>query len=538
MKKTDQSVLFRDFRKNRFQLARPVILRGILVVTLGVSMMATLYNTLGIHQEQSEIRYFVVFTLLLIIYFISYRRFQLFVIRFVQRTVADIRLNIMGHVRKIGLADFEKIGPEKIYLALIYDERFISAISQYTASVLLSIIAVIIIHIYLCCLSLPAGILSFCVYGMACAIYGFNQIRIREMIEQVRTREKVFLESVRDLFEGFKELRLNDKKSDDFFHRGVKKHGELLRELKIQYQNVFMNNYSIAYGLFKSLLMLMVFLTPLFGIVTDNLIFSLFGCLFFMPYSVLIDRVPGIILAAVSLQRLFQLQQTLEKLAQESRVSGQAPVPADFEQLRYENIGFCYEGKDTNLFGVGPLDITINKGEILFITGGNGSGKSTLLKLITGLYPIQSGQVCLNNTEILIRDHRHLFSVIFSDYHLFMRLYGMGEIDPDQAEDFIRMMQLEGKVGLDKNRFTTLELSTGQKKRLAMIAVLLENKPVYVFDEWAADQDPQFRRYFYESLLPSFKARGKAVIAVTHDDRWFHVADRVMRLEYGQIGNS
>ncbi len=533
MRKTDQGSSFRNFRENWFRLVRPVILRGFVVVTIGVSVMAILYDTLAIHQEQPEIRYCIMFTVLMTAYFVSYRRFQLFVIRFAQQAVADIRLDIMGHVRHIGLRDFEKIGPEKIYLALIYDEKFVSAISQYAASVLVATIGVITIHIYLCSLSFPAGILSIFIYGMTCVIYGFKQIRIREMIEQVRAEEKIFLESVRDLFEGFKELRLNNKKSDDFFQRGLKNQASLLRELKIQYQNVFLNNYSMAYGLFKSLLMLMVLLIPLFGIVTSDLLFTFFGCLFFMPYSVLIDRVPGIILAAVSLRRLFELQQALEKTDQEPEISEYPPVAAGFERLTYENIGFCYGGKNRDAFGVGPLDIAVSKGEILFITGGNGSGKSTLLKLITGLYPMQSGRVCLNNAEILIRDYRHMFSVIFSDYHLFMRLYGMDKIDADQAVEFIRMMQLEGKVRLENNRFTTLKLSAGQKKRLALIAAMMEDKPIYVFDEWAADQDPQFRQYFYETLLPSFKSQGKTVIAVTHDDRYFHVADRVVKLEYG-----
>ncbi len=535
MKKAEPGIPFHSFRKSWFQLIRPVILRGIFLIMLGVSMMATLYDALGIHKGQSEARHFVMFTVLLASYFISYRRFQLFVIRFVQELIADIKLNIMRHIRNIGLAEFEKIGAENIYLALIYDERFVSAISHYIASVLLAVSGILTIHFYLCYLSPPAGILSICVYGTTCIIYCFNQIRISEMIGQMRAQEKIFLESVRDLFEGFKELRLNNKKSDDFFHKGIRKHVSVLRELKIQYQNIFMNNYSIAYGLFKFLLMLMIFVVPLFSVVTGDLVFTLFGCLFYMPYGFLIDRIPGIILASVSLRRLFELQQTLEKLDQETRSTEKKVSVSDFRQLRYENISFLYEKGNDGSFGVGPLNIVVNKGDIVFITGGNGSGKSTLLKLITGLYPIQSGQAYLNNTEILIRDYRRLFAVIFSDYHLFMRLYGMDEVDSDQAEKLIRLMQLDGKVTLEEKKFSTIDLSAGQKKRLALIIAMLENKPIYIFDEWAADQDPQFRQYFYETLLPSFKAQGKTVIAVTHDDRWFHVADRLVYLEYGQI---
>ncbi len=526
-----QSDLFTKFRQNRLRLLTPFILRGFFAAVLGVSMIATLYGALGFHQNQSKTRYFIMFILMLVLFFIAYRRFHLFVIHFIQENVAEIRLNIMRRVSNIGLLDYEKIGYEKVYLALIYDERFVSEISQYAASFLLSICGVITAHICLLYFSLPAGIVSIIVYGTVCVIYGFNQVKITEILEEVRYGEKIFLQSVRDLFDGFKELRLNNKKSDDFFHRALIEHTSLLKKQRIRYQNIFMNNYSMAYGLFKSLLMLMVLLIPLFGIATGNLVFTLLGFLFFMPYSVLIDRVPGIILAYLSLKRLFELHRALENLNHET--IAQPPEAIDFKQLRFKNIKFSYGKRDS--FNIGPLDMTINKGEIIFITGSNGSGKSTLLKLITGLYPLQSGQVLLNRSEIQMNDYRHLFSVIHSDYHLFMYLYGMDKIDHEQTEALIEIMQLKGKVRLDGNKFNTLKLSSGQKKRLALISVLLENKPLYVFDEWAADQDPCFRQYFYESLVPSFKEQNKTVIVVTHDDRYLHIADRTIKLEYGKV---
>ena len=57
----------------------------------------------------------------------------------------------------------------------------------------------------------------------------------------------------------------------------------------------------------------------------------------------------------------------------------------------------------------------------------------------------------------------------------------------------------------------------------------------YDFDEWAADQDPEFRRYFYDVLLPGLKAEGRTLIVVTHDDRYFHVADQVVFMEEGRV---
>ncbi|MDO9265020.1 MAG: ATP-binding cassette domain-containing protein, partial [Desulfosalsimonadaceae bacterium] len=131
--------------------------------------------------------------------------------------------------------------------------------------------------------------------------------------------------------------------------------------------------------------------------------------------------------------------------------------------------------------------------------------------------------------------HSHLFSVIFDDFHLFDRCYGLKDIDPARVKDLIAMMELSDKVSFEDNRFSRQDLSTGQRKRLALITTILEDKPVYVFDEWASDQSPLFREYFYYKLLPSFKAAGKTVIAVTHDERFFHAADRLFKLDYGKL---
>ena len=95
-------------------------------------------------------------------------------------------------------------------------------------------------------------------------------------------------------------------------------------------------------------------------------------------------------------------------------------------------------------------------------------------------------------------------------------------------------MQLSDKVRVVNDRWSTLELSTGQRKRLALVVSLLDHKPLLVFDELAADQDPEFRQFLYEELLPRLRSQGTTVIAATHDDRYFHVADKVIKMEYGK----
>lgn len=180
----------------------------------------------------------------------------------------------------------------------------------------------------------------------------------------------------------------------------------------------------------------------------------------------------------------------------------------------------------------------IRRGETIFIVGGNGSGKTTLLKLLTGLYQPHSGAILVDR-ELLTRrnaqNYRELFSTVFSQFHLFDRLYGLEGVDPERVKAVLDEMQLSGKTRFEGGRFTDLNLSTGQRKRLALAVTLLEDKQILVFDEWAADQDPHFRKYFYEVVLKRLRDQGKTVIAVTHDERFWQQADRIVKMEYGSI---
>ena len=182
-------------------------------------------------------------------------------------------------------------------------------------------------------------------------------------------------------------------------------------------------------------------------------------------------------------------------------------------------------------------ELIVQPGELVFIKGGNGSGKSTLVKLLTGLYKPLAGEVLLGETRVTdanVQHYRELFSIIFSDFHLFDRLYGM-EVDEARVSSLLEEMQLADKTEFADGRFVNLNLSTGQRKRLALLIALLEDRPYCVFDEVAAEQDPAFREYFYEVILQNLKKQGKTIIAVTHDERFHHTADRVLTMEYGRF---
>jgi putative ATP-binding cassette transporter len=188
---------------------------------------------------------------------------------------------------------------------------------------------------------------------------------------------------------------------------------------------------------------------------------------------------------------------------------------------------------------MGPLDFAARSGDLVFVIGGNGSGKTTFAKLLSGLYIPESGEIRIDGQTIdlaAIEGYRQRFSIVFTDFFLFDSLLGLSSPDlGERAQGYLSQLQLDRKVKIEGGELSTVELSQGQRKRLALLTAYLEDRPIYLFDEWAADQDPYFKEIFYRQLLPELKARGKTVFVISHDDRYYGVADRLVKLNYGQI---
>jgi putative ATP-binding cassette transporter len=236
----------------------------------------------------------------------------------------------------------------------------------------------------------------------------------------------------------------------------------------------------------------------------------------------------------------------LETTLRESVTSEENDIaaPTSFEKIEMQDVVFTYKDKFSDAaFHIGPIDFTLRSGELLFITGGNGSGKSTFLRVLAGLYHPQSGEILLDGMRVnsATRDlYRELFSAIFYDYHLFRQLYGIPEADPGELSRLLTKFRLEDKTGLTNGEFRTLDLSGGQRRRLALIVSMLENRPIVLLDEWTAEQDPEYRRKFYDELLPEMMRAGKTIVVITHDDRYLdelHLPARRIHMEEGRIVN-
>jgi len=255
------------------------------------------------------------------------------------------------------------------------------------------------------------------------------------------------------------------------------------------------------------------------------------------PMNMAINQLPSLLTAKVSLQKLASL-----KLAQIKSVSELAiPLKTNWQQIEFQAVQYCYPGSDRVDFG--PNSFIVNRGELLFLTGKNGSGKSTFIKLFVGLLIPSTGKILIDGQEINAENRRHyraIFSAVLADFFLFDQVIVENDSQrnfkfaDDLAKQMLRDLQLDKIVDVKDGKLSQTELSTGQRKRLAMLQAFMEQRSIMVLDEWAADQDPYFRQIFYEKLLPKLKEEGITVIVASHDDRYFHVADRVIVFDQGE----
>jgi putative ATP-binding cassette transporter len=531
----EKIVTFKLFENRIVVELKPIMRLAAIAAISEIVLAAILFAAARPSNTQSSNKYFSFILLALISYAVFGRMFKKELHTLFEQRIADMRRKVMDLVRRADLRSFEQIGAEYLYTALTFDVKAVSELSHTIAATTYAAFLMIGILLYLAILSEYAFFLTLTVGGIVGFFYSRNQTSLRQVIAQVREGETRLFEAVKDLLEGFKALRLNNKKNDDFFQRSLQHHIAHLQQVKLQTARHFVYNYVVTYGLWIALILAPIVCLPLVGILSRNALITFLGLILFIPTNYLVEEIPRIILAGISIQRLVQLEQTVATLEPEPGPFLTPTAPIVFTELLYQDITFHYEEPGGYAFTLGPLTMSLRSGEVVFITGGNGSGKTTLLKLMIGLYQVDAGQGYLNGQEIPIQQYRSLFAPVFSDFHLFDRLYGLPEVEPTKVNELLALMQLEEKVQFVDQRFSTLDLSTGQKKRLALLAAMMEDKPIYVFDEWAADQDAYFREYFYHTLLSTFKAQGKTVIAVTHDDRYFYVADRILKMEYGKL---
>ncbi len=467
---------------------------------------------------------------------------NLLLVRLAQKTVLDLCDELCQRVTATSLRQLEQIGSPRILACLTEDVAVLSAAIQAIPSLTVNAAVLAGCAIYLAWVSWVASTTMLVLVGLGALCYKVLLARAYTAIQLARNGRDTLFGHFRALTEGIKELKLNRQRREVFLREEIGGTAEYLR-----HQNVAaMNQYTLADGwsqsMFYLLLGLLLFALPGLGRISlDALTAYVFTALYTMtPMWSIIGALPVLNRGQAALERL-------EKIGLSLEADRQHPAPiescCDMNRLEFRDVFFCYEGnQSSDGFMLGPLNLEIEPGEMVFIVGGNGSGKSTFVKLLTGLYAPQAGEVRVNGelvTEETREQYRQLFSAVYSDFYLFDRLLGLSRSEVDaKAREYLAALELSHKVRIEGSTLSTTALSQGQRRRLALLTAYLEDRPIYVLDEWAADQDPTFRRIFYTQLLPDLKSRGKTVVVVTHDDRYFHLGDRILKLDYGKVVDS
>jgi len=368
---------------------------------------------------------------------------------------------------------------------------------------------------------------------------GFHAANTRGMfhLRSSRRREDALVRHFRALFDGAKELKLHRARMREFIDGTLATNVEAVRVQRTRGYVLYAAAASWGSFIFFAFIGCVLFVLTRYLPVTPHVMsgYAMIFLYMIMPIEGLLSAIPNLSTARVALERVEQVN---AELPIEQTVA--APQATAFESIVLEGVTHRYfREKENDVFTLGPVNLSFRPGELVYLIGGNGSGKTTLAKMLVGLYTPESGRILLNGEEVgeAQRDaYRQHFSVVFSDFFLFDTLLGIRLDNVDRAAHaLLEDLQLAHKVKIENGVFSTLELSQGQRKRLALLVSYLEDRPFYLFDEWAADQDPLFKDVFYRRLLPELKAKGKTVVVITHDDRYFHLADRYIKLDFGQV---
>jgi putative pyoverdin transport system ATP-binding/permease protein len=474
--------------------------------------------------------------------YVYMQRFILFTsITEVEAILSGIRVEVADRIRNADLEALEHLGRSEIFGVVARETQNISQAASTLVMALQMTMMVAFSVAYLAILSKTAFFITIAMSWVGIMLHLRRAKALTAMLGEAQRKENEFLSLLTHLMDGFKEVRLRKSRSADLFQylRAV---SGTVQAVKTKSGREFSAHIIFAQLMFYALLAAIVFLLPRLSTEYSTVVLKLTAAILFIigPLAGIVNAIPVYSAANVAAQNIFDIEQKLTASSAPDRDGRpEAPPSAPFTRIEIRRAVFQYPDRGTgSVFRLGPIDLEVYAGEILFIVGGNGSGKSTLLKTLTGLYHSQSGSITMDDTLLSQETaawYRSHFAAVFSEYHLFDRLYGLRDIPAERVNELLRLMQLSDKTAFENGRFTTLDLSHGQRKRLALLVALLEDRPILVLDEWAADQDPPFRRFFYEELLPQLKQQGKTIIAVTHDDKYFDRADRVVKMEYGEF---
>ncbi len=517
------------------------VLTGIISGLSSTGLLA-LINTALKSKGHSASNLMLVFVAVCIVIALSRIASELLLSQIAQKAMFEMRLNLCNQVLRVPLRRLEEIGVHRILTTLTDD---VPAITNAVASIpVLCINTAIVVGclVYLGFLSLLAlpAMLIFMVLGIA--TYQFAVSRGLRYFKAARADGDRLFHHFQSLTGGIKELKLNRSRREAFTSEVLEPTAARFKRNNLSGQAIY--TVAASWGQLLSFIVigLLIFVLPAFVNISEQVLTGYALALLFMttPLQGIMLSAPNLGRANVALNNMEELGLQLSSQSIELDQRSLMLPQASWRRLELNNIRHQYrqEGQEHN-FVLGPINLRFVPGEIVFITGGNGSGKTTFAKILAGLYAPESGEIRLDGQSVTDQnrvDFREHFSTVFSDFHLFDSLLGLSGPKLDyRAQDYLVQLQLSHKVQIKDGKLSTIQLSQGQRKRLALLTAFLEDRPIYLFDEWAADQDPTFKKFFYYELLQELKSRGKTVFVISHDDSYYNVADRLLKFESGKL---
>lgn len=466
---------------------------------------------------------------------------QIMSVRFSQGAVAELRRDLVRSILGAPLRQLEELGSARLVVALTDD----------VYNVTQALLGMPIFAVNVALLLAGAGYLGWLSWQLLLGLFALGVLGslgywalskgAYVSLNRARNEEDKLFGHFRALTGGIKELKLHRERRAAFLSREIRSATSEYERHNVVAENRFIFAQHWTHLVFYALIGLLLFYVPTAHVSETVRLGYILTALYLMgPLLGVLSAFALFGRANIALQKIEELGGALRLFTPELSAASKPAAQRSFERLELKGVMHSYhQEKDDSHFTLGPINLSFEPGELVFIVGGNGSGKSTLAKIITGLYTPESGAIYLDGEKVTDEnrdDYRQLFATVFSDFFVFDRLIGLEHAGLDtRALGYLKTLHLDHKVKVRDGIFSTTSLSQGQRKRLALLTAYLEDRPFYLFDEWASDQDPLFKDFFYTTLLPDLQAAGKAVVVITHDDRYFQVADRIIKLESGQV---
>lgn len=456
------------------------------------------------------------------------------------RAVYDVRMSLVRRILATPYDKLEQAGTSRLYSVLTTDVANIANTLSELPTFMFNAVLLICSLSYLAILSWR----MFAVLAVGVAVTFMTSkyliANLSRHARSMRERQDEMFETYKGMLEGAAQLEVDAGRRAIFYRRELDAAAVQLRGHE--------QNFRFFWDLNRTTTAALVLL--LLGSLIEASRWLQAGAVV-TSFMLLITYCTGPFATVLNLLQLFaQSKVSLRKIEALQIGADQPPAPlatgvSQWQRIRLASVEFAYPGSGVDeRFVLGPLDLEVARGEVVFITGGNGSGKSTLLKLLLGLHEPAGGRIFMDDRPVEDPPSRHayqsLFSIVLSEFHLFRQVLGRDGTPATDAElaQLLEMFNMTSVVESRDGYLSTVQLSQGQRKRLALVSALAQDKEIYVLDEWAADQDPHYRKVFYHKIIPWMRSKGKTVIAVTHDDRYFDVADRCVELEMGRIRNN